>query len=92
VTSTSFDILSGPPAQLIFVQQPAGAEAGTIITPAVQINVQDAYNINVPNVSVSITISNGVLMNGTLANRTGSDGLVTFNDLSINTAGTGYTL
>ena len=87
----------GPPAKLAFVQGPSNAGAGAVITPAVTVAVEDANgNIetsdNTTQVSLAIGTNpaGGTLSGGSAV--TVASGIATFSGLSINTAGTGYTL
>ncbi|HTH63852.1 MAG TPA: hypothetical protein VL563_04150 [Gemmatimonadales bacterium] len=96
ITSTSFDILLGPPSQLAFTVQPMTTSAGTVIAPPVQVTVQDvAGNTETgytANVTLSITVNPG---SGTLSGTTtvaAVGGVATFSDLTINKTGTGYRL
>jgi outer membrane protein assembly factor BamB len=97
-TSAAFNITGvGPPAKLAFVQGPSNAAAGAAITPAVKVAVEDANgNIetsdNATQVSVAIGTNpaGGTLSGGSAV--TVASGIATFSGLSIDTAGTGYTL
>jgi len=87
----------GPPAKLAYVHGPASTAAGSAITPAVQVAVEDANgNIetgdNATQVSLAIGTnpSNGTLTGGSAV--TVVSGVATFSGLSINLVGTGYTL
>ena len=86
-----------PPAKLAFVQGPSNAAAGVAITPAVKVAVEDA-NGNVQTSDNSTTVSLAIGTNpsgGTLSGGsavTVASGVATFSGLSINNAGTGYTL
>ena len=87
----------GPPTKLGFVQGPSNAGAGAVITPAVKVAVEDASgNIetsdNTTQVSLAIGTNpaGGTLSGGSAV--TVASGIATFSGLSINTAGTGYTL
>jgi hypothetical protein len=65
------------------------------ISPAVQVQAADASGAVLPGVSIAIGISSGPIgsvLSGTTTQTTDSSGVATFNDLSINTAGVGYTL
>ena len=88
---------AGPPAKLGFVQGPSNAGAGAVITPAVTVAVEDANgNVetsdNTTKVSLAIGTNpaGGTLSGGSAV--TVASGIATFSGLSINTAGTGYTL
>ena len=83
--------------KLVFVVQPSTTAAGQVITPAIQVAVQDQYGNIVNsdnNTQVSISIHTNPA-NGTLSGTTTkkvSNGIATFDDLSINTPGKGYDL
>ena len=87
----------GPPTKLVFVQGPTNTLAGAAITPPVKVAVEDANgNIetadNTTRVSLAIGTNpaGGTLSGGSAV--TVTSGVATFSGLSINTAGTGYTL
>jgi alpha-tubulin suppressor-like RCC1 family protein len=86
----------GPAAKLVFTVQPSNAVAGSAVTPAVQVAVQDAQSNTVTTATTSITVTIGTNPgSGTLAGTTtvaAVNGVATFSTLSLNTAGTGYTL
>jgi hypothetical protein len=82
--------------RLAFVQQPTNTSAGGTISPAITVRGTDAAgNLDVDFVA-AVTIAIGTNpASGTLsgdANNNASSGIATFNDLSINNAGNGYTL
>jgi CSLREA domain-containing protein len=80
------------PASVAFVQNPTSTTAGATISPSVTVEIRNASGTRITNAtnSVSLSISPSVSLNGTLT-RTAASGLATFNDLSVNTAGS-YTL
>jgi outer membrane protein assembly factor BamB len=87
----------GPPTKLAFVQGPSNTAVGAAITPAVTVAVEDANgNVetsdNATQVSLAIGTNpaGGTLSGGSAV--TVASGIATFSGLSINTAGTGYTL
>ena len=87
----------GPATKLAFVQGPSNTAVGAAITPAVTVAVEDANgNIetsdNATQVSLAIGTNpaSGTLSGGSAV--TVASGIATFSGLSINTAGTGYTL
>src|SRR5690349_21906089 len=89
--------VTGPPAKLAFVQGPSSTAAGGTITPAVTVAVEDASgNVetsdNATQVSLAIGTNpaGGTLSGGSAV--TVASGIATFPGLSIDTAGTGYTL
>jgi hypothetical protein len=87
---------SGIAAKLVFIHQPTNTIAGTSISPAVTIAVQDAYGHTITSSTLAITvvIKNNPL-GGKLAGTTHINavkGVATFANLSIDKASTGYTL
>ncbi|MFI5180724.1 MAG: beta strand repeat-containing protein [Thermoanaerobaculia bacterium] len=77
-------------SQLAFVQQPSTTTAGQPITPSVTVQLQDGGGSPVAEGGVTITmsLSSGTgTLGGTLSQVTNASGLATFNDLSINLAG-----
>ena len=87
----------GPPTKLAFVQGPTSTAAGATITPAVTVAVEDANgNVetsdNATQVSLAIGTNpaSGTLSGGSAV--TVASGVATFSGLSIDKAGTGYTL
>src|SRR5437773_1895672 len=95
-TSSAFNISAGAAAKLVFTVQPSNAAAGAANTPAVQVAVQDAQGNTVTTATTSITLTIGANpASGTLSGTTtvaAVNGVVTFSTLSLNRAGTGYTL
>src|SRR5207249_1282203 len=95
-TSSAFNIGVGAAAKLGFTVQPSNAAAGAAITPAVQVAVQDAQANTVTTATTSITVAIGTNpASGTLSGTTtvaAVSGVATFSNLSIDKAGTGYTL
>ncbi len=95
-TSSAFNIAPGAAVKLAFVQQPTEAVAGQAITPAVTVRVLDVNDNLVTAGTVSVAIAIGTnpgtgTLSGTLT-VVAVSGVATFSDLSINQAGTGYTL
>src|SRR5262249_45689821 len=95
VSSNGFDITPAVADHLLFNQQPANTTAGQAIAPAVTLQVVDECN-NVLNSSASGSVALGTNPNsGTLSGTTmqsASAGAASFNDLSIDKAGSGYML
>ncbi|MEW5860144.1 MAG: filamentous hemagglutinin N-terminal domain-containing protein [Cyanobacteriota bacterium] len=78
------------PSQLIFLVQPTDTVAGKTINPAVSARIEDQYgNLTNSNATVSLTSSGGILLGNSSA--IASNGIASFNNLSITKAGT-YTL
>ncbi|MFZ2054567.1 MAG: FG-GAP-like repeat-containing protein [Candidatus Aminicenantales bacterium] len=86
---------SGVPAKLAFVQQPSDTAVGATITPPVTVEIQDAAGNLVTTATNTMTLS---LRNAGSAALSGDvdkeavGGVATFDDLSIDTIGTGYQL
>jgi len=101
-TSSTFAITATappppPPAtQLRFTVQPASTQAGQTIAPPVQVSALDASGTLVTSFTGAITVAIGTNPgNGTLSGTTtinATNGVATFSNLSIDNAGTGYTL
>ncbi len=99
-TSTPFNV-SAPgggnppssPVKLAFLQQPSNALTGATLSPAVQVVVEDANGNVVPAATnpISLTLAGGTGLGGTLTVAP-QNGVATFSDLTVNTAGTGLTL
>jgi hypothetical protein len=96
-TSNGFAINPAAADHLIFLQQPTGTAGGQMITPAVMVEVVDQFGNVLTNDNtdtVTLTIGNnpsGGTLTGTLT-MTVTNGIATFSDLSIDVAGSGYTL
>jgi autotransporter-associated beta strand protein len=95
-TSGSFNISPAAANHLAFGVQPTTAVAGVAISPAVTVQVLDAFGnlVSTDNSNVTIVIGNNPSA-GTLSGTTtvaASGGIATFSTLSINKVGTGYTL
>jgi adhesin/invasin len=84
------------PTRLEFVQQPTDEVAGSAITPAVTIRAVDSGGQTVPSFTGNVTVAIGTNpAGGTLSGTTtvaAVNGVATFSNLSINRAGSGYTL
>ena len=95
-TSAGFDISIGGAAKLAFIVQPTSTTGGATISPAVQVEIQDAGGNRVVGATNSVTLGIGTNPNsGSLSGTktvAGVAGVATFNSLSIDSAGTGYTL
>ena len=98
VTSTlpTVTVTAGAPAQLAFLQQPTNVTGGATITPAVTVRILDAGGNFVASASNAVTVAIGTNPGGgTLGGTTTANavaGIATFGDLTIDKAGTGYTL
>jgi hypothetical protein len=95
-TSTAFNITAGAASKLAFTVQPSNTAAGSPISPAVQVTVQDSSGNTVTTATNSITVAIGTNPSGgTLSGTTtvnAVNGVATFSNLSIDKAGNGYTL
>ncbi len=95
-TSNTFTVSPAAAASLAFSQQPTNVVAGATITPFVRVTALDAFGNAVMSPSIPIAIAIGTnpasgVLSGT-SPRSTSGGIATFNNLSIDKAGTGYTL
>jgi hypothetical protein len=96
-TSNAFNITVGPATRLAFTVQPHTTPAGSNISPAVQVAVQDAGGNTVTSSTAAITVvlgnnpTNGSKLTGT-SPVSAVNGVATFNDLRISKSGSGYTL
>src|SRR5205807_1075140 len=96
VTSAAFNITAGTATALVFSVQPTNTVAGATITPAVQLTAQDASGNTATGFTGNITVAIGTNPGGGTLSGTAtvaaSGGVATFSGLSINKAGTGYSL
>ncbi len=88
-------IMAGPPDHLAFDVQPTNSVAGVAISPAVTVRILDSNGVQT-NSTANVTLVIGTNPGGgTLSGTTtvaAVNGVATFSNLSINKAGTGYTL
>lgn len=95
-TSTPFTVTAGPASLLAFTVQPTATLTGAAILPAVAVAIRDGFGNPVTTATHSITIALGANPGGGALSGTATvaalNGVATFPDLSINNAGTGYTL
>ncbi len=95
-TSGAFNIIPAAASQLVFTVQPGSTVAGRAITPAVQVSARDPLGNLVTGFTGSITVSLGTNPAGGTLSGTSTvaavSGVATFSTLSIDKAGTGYTL
>ena len=95
VTSGAFDIVPGAADELAFTIHPVTTVAGIAIQP-VEVRAQDAQGNTATAFAGSVTIAIGTNPSGGLLTGattvTAAAGVASFTTLSINTAGTGYTL
>jgi Pro-kumamolisin, activation domain/Bacterial Ig-like domain (group 3) len=94
-TSPAFNVLATA-AKLAFTVQPSNSLSGQSIAPAVQVAIQDSNGNIITSANTPITIAIGANpASGTLAGATTVtpfNGVATFSNLSVSTAGTGYML
>src|SRR5439155_2113838 len=84
-TSSNVVVSAAAATSLAFVQPPGDAQAGAALSPAVSVQAQDAFGNGVPGVAVAMTMSTGTgTLSGTTTRNTDTNGLATFDDLSIN--------
>jgi hypothetical protein len=94
VSSSTLTITAVSPAEnLVFQQQPSNTAAGSTMTPAVTVMVEDSNGNVVPSAAdaIKLTLVGGSGLQGTLT-ITPQNGIATFNDLSVSAPGSGYTL
>jgi hypothetical protein len=92
-TTSAFNVTAAGASKLAFSVQPSGAAAGSAIAPAIQVRVTDAGGNTVTS-ALSITSGSGAggaVLGGTVT-RTAVAGVATFDNLSVNKSGSGYTL
>src|SRR5439155_984824 len=95
-TSSAFTVTGGAATQFVFSVQPTSTAAGAVITPAVRVTARDAQGNTATGFNGSVTVAlganaSGATLSGT-PTATAVAGVATFGDLSLNRAGTGYTL
>src|SRR5207249_7891162 len=95
-TSAAFNITAGTATQLVFSVQPTPTVAGAAITPDVQVTAQDGNGNTATGFTGNVTVAIGTnpssgALSGTLTHAAVA-GVATFAGLSIDKAGTGYTL
>ena len=92
-TSPAFDILAGGANRLVFILPPTNRVVGQTFSPAIQVQIQDAAGNPVTGANNAITLASSVAgtLNGNNV-RGAVAGTATFGGLSIDAAGTGYTL
>lgn len=94
-TSEPFEVTPGAPAVLAFLDQPGTITAGGTMSP-IRVEVRDALGNRVTGSTMTISMALGgngvgVPLVGT-SSVPAAAGVATFNDLSVNVAGTGYVL
>jgi len=98
-TSGSFDVAAGAPVAASYTAEPTTTAAGSNISPAVQVQVIDAFGNPVTQYSGTVTIAlahdGSALQDASLQGTTtvtATGGTASFADLHINQSGLGYTL
>src|SRR5207244_1006825 len=95
-TSTAFDRKRGVEGKRVFTGRRSNTEAGVAITPAVQVTARDGQGNTATGFTGNVTVAIGANPSGgTLAGTAtvaAVSGVATFSGLSIDKAGTGYTL
>src|SRR5207249_4233129 len=94
-TSSAIALSAGAAVTLGFTVQPSSAAAGATISPAVQVTARDAQGNTATAFAGTVTLGIGINpAGGTLSGASAAavDGVATFSNLSIDRAGTGYTL
>jgi hypothetical protein len=89
-------ITSKTATQLVFTVQPSGTAAGSTISPAVEVSIEDASGNPQTSATDTVTLAIGAnpgsgALSGTIPVNA-INGVAVFPDISINNAGTGYTL
>jgi hypothetical protein len=89
-------VTPGPAATLAFSVQPSRANLGAMISPAVKVEIRDQFGNRITTATDNVTValgnnSAGGTLAGTLA-VAAVGGIATFSNLSVDSAGTGYTL
>ncbi|HYK11328.1 MAG TPA: hypothetical protein VEV39_11055 [Gemmatimonadales bacterium] len=98
-TSGHFDVAAGAPATATYTTQPTSTSSGSTITPAVQVQVVDAFGNPVTaysgNVTIALAHDGSVLRDASLQGTTtvtATSGRASFSNLHIDQSGLGYTL
>jgi beta-glucanase (GH16 family) len=83
-----------PPTQLAFLQQPTNALTQATISPAVTVAAEDANGNVVSSATnpIELSLSGGATGLGGTLSVTPQNGIATFSNLTVSTAGIGYTM
>ena len=96
VTFPSYEITGGappPPITTLTVEvQPSDTSAGETISPAVQVKAVDGGGTPISGLNIMASLIGTGTLSGTLTQATDGSGIATFDDLSIDVAGTGKVL
>jgi alpha-tubulin suppressor-like RCC1 family protein len=94
--STGVTVTAPSPTKLAFSIQPSNSTAGDALSPAVQVEIQDASGNRITDARDAVTIAFGTNAGGgTLAGTkvvNAINGIASFSGLWVNKSGTGYTL
>ena len=94
--TNAFTVSPAPAVALAFLVQPTSGLAGTTITPAVVVEIEDSLGNVVPTATNAVTIAIGTNPGGATLSGTKTvnaiAGSATFGGLSLDKVGTGYTL
>ena len=90
--SPDFNVVAGEAAKLSFLVQPAAGTTTAPLAPAIQVGALDAQgNPATTAVTLALGNANGATLGGTVT-VTAASGVASFADLTVDMAGTGYTL
>lgn len=93
--SGAIEVAAGAATHLVFTIQPSASAAGVAIAPAVEVTAHDAQGNVATSFAGAVTLAMGTSPGGTLSGTTtvtAGGGIATFTDVSIDIAGSGYTL
>ncbi len=94
--SASFNITGGVVAQLVFTAQPTNTTVPAAISPAITVTAKDVLNNVITTFTSNVTLSFGANPGGSTLGGTVTvaavAGVATFNGITVNKAGVGYTL
>ncbi|PYO69270.1 MAG: hypothetical protein DMD69_03370, partial [Gemmatimonadetes bacterium] len=83
-------------AKLVFLVPPGNATAGAVITPPPEVEIRDQFDNRVSSATNGVTMALGANPAGAILSGVGPvaavSGVATFSNLSVDRAGTGYTL
>ena len=91
--SAQFLVPAQPAAVLNFLVQPSNGNPGGLITPAIQVEARDSQGA-LTDTRITLALGNnpgGATLGGSLTQGT-TNGVAVFNNITVSTAGTGYTL
>ncbi|MEX2473152.1 MAG: Ig-like domain-containing protein, partial [Gemmatimonadota bacterium] len=97
-TSAEFAVVPGPTASITFTAQPGDTPAGAALSPAVEVTARDAVGNPATGFTGNVTVGFATDPSGGTATLEGTltvaavAGVATFDDLSVDVAGEGYTL